>query len=196
MRQPTASERPSTSRPATSVEPTVYNDYYDDVDDDESSDDGDVFAFLPPATPDQHQLQQHAQHHQGLATPLSQAPVTSPAPTYPFDPYARFPAEAPAMAGNFAFHQPVSQPLTPPSTDSMSQAESGILMTRLQQTPQSSVEVRVSLPSASEKGSAEQRRLHTKSDSRASTSVGGSFMESDLEDVDAREASIKSVFIS
>ncbi|KAF9029353.1 OPT-domain-containing protein [Hymenopellis radicata] len=141
----------------------------------ESSDDGDVFAFLPPATPDQHQLQQHAQHPQGLVTPLSQPPVTSPAPTYPFDPYARLPAEAP---GNFAFLQPVSQPLTPPSTDSMSQAESGILMTRLQQTPQSSVE----------------RRLHTKSDSRASTSVGGSFMESDLEDVDAREASIKMDF--
>lgn len=204
MRPSTASERPSTSRPATSVGPAVYSDYYDDVDDDESSDDGDVFAFLPPATPEpQHPLQgsQPAPSTtETYSSPLSSPPVTVPAASYPFDPYSRFPSEAPGMAGNFAYHQPVSQPLTPPSTASHSgtATDSAIRMTRLGQTPQSSVEVRVSLPSGGETPISEkdqesilQRRLHTKSDSRGSTSMGGSFIDGEYEDGEGREASIK-----
>ena len=195
MRQPMSSHRPETSRPTTSGGPTLYNEYYDDVDDDDESDDGDVFAFLPPSTPEQHQFshQHGSQPGANSLSPLSQqAPLTSPAPTYPFDPYARFPGEAPGMAGQYAVHQAISQPLTPPSTGSHSHDQSAILMNRLQRTtPQSSIEVRVSLPSEKDpEAGSQSRRLHTKSDSRASTSMGGSFVaESD----EGREASIKYV---
>ncbi len=119
------------------------------------------------------------------------------APTYPspiFDPYARFPADS-TQAGR-VIHQPLSQPLTPPSTDSQSN-DDPYRMTRIQrQTPQSSVEVHVSLPSAGSEKDIEaeaEMRLHTKS-SRGSPSIGESYVDDDFDDIDhdgGREASIK-----
>ncbi|KAI5981197.1 OPT oligopeptide transporter protein-domain-containing protein [Pisolithus albus] len=134
------------------------NTYTVEEEDDDESDAGDLFAFLPPSTADQQRTMHdertqdsfnHSSDYGHLfpnAVPLDPYPVAYPTPT--FDPYARFPANAAGPSSHFTL--PVSnQPLeSPPSTASQQGAHDPYRMRRLSNPRAGTADTRPSITSS------------------------------------------------
>ena len=157
-----------TSRPYTSGGPTydsrdpqyTYGHTYAVEEEEEDSEDEDVFAFLPPSTPDNQQQHDY---------PLDPPHISFPSPT--FDPYARYPAgSAIGPSAQYILPPPQSPPST--TTDSnthndthddqfrLRRMNSVTLASRGAATAESR-EVRVSLPGSG------GGRIHTSEDVEA-----------------------------
>ncbi|KAI5985970.1 OPT oligopeptide transporter protein-domain-containing protein [Pisolithus albus] len=122
------------------------NTYTVEEEDDDESDAGDLFAFLPPSTADQQRTMHdertqdsfnHSSDYGHLfpnAVPPDPYPVAYPTPT--FDPYARFPANAAGPSSHFTL--PMSnQPLESPPQLLLSKARMTIPHAKTQQPSRS-----------------------------------------------------------
>lgn len=134
------------------------NTYTVEEEDDDESDAGVLFAFLPPSTADQQRAMHDERtqdsfnhssdygHFFANAVPQDPYPVAYPSPT--FDPFARFPANAAGPSSHFT--PPVSnQPVeSPPSTASQQGAHDPYRMQRLSNPRTGTADTRPSITSS------------------------------------------------
>jgi hypothetical protein len=184
----------------------TYGEDYALEEEEDESDNEDVFAFLPPSTADQHKDQLNHDHPQDHLSPLPQPPLVSfPSPT--FNPYARYPADSLVGPSTIYFQPP---PQSPPSTATDSNTHNNTrdgqyplrrlntATTASHAAPTSdSREVRVSLPASATRVESDldmdmdagvRRRSHQK---RAGSSIGESLSVTPSMVDDDTEGSIK-----
>jgi hypothetical protein len=216
--------RPTTARPGTSAgivfnRPPQFTAYSDDASqsfEDDESEDGDVFAYLPPSTAEQEQERQRELHQQRPGTTHSQTPaaqfeVTVPSlpyqdvqyPSPSHNPYARFPSDThySPLPGPSNIHSRLltpHDPVTPSaSTESYVNDQEGYRMSRIntRSSHQSGkVSHPISLAPSLDKSYATSDLVHRPSAKRRMSSKADSeIMTASMIDDESRVGSIKYV---